>query len=224
MKITIYTINECPYCKTEKEYFASHNLQFEEKNVEQNREFLAEMLEKSNKFAGVPFTIIVNDQGVETPLKGFTKEEFDKVLGFADQAASQTAAPATQTAPVAPAPVADATAPAAPQPPMQDPVQAPVQPMPQAPVETPVVPPIADVPSQPPAPMPPVQEVPPAPVAEVPSVPAESVAPVAPPAPTAPVDAQLNSVMNNLQAMSQGSTGDLNSQAPSIPDLPQDNA
>src|SRR5690349_6022639 len=104
MKITIYTINDCPYCKSEKEYLTSHNLQFEERNVEQNRQFLAEMLEKSNKFAGVPFTVIVNDQGAENTLKGFTQEEFDKVLGFADKAPVQAVAtqPADTTQTVAP--------------------------------------------------------------------------------------------------------------------------
>jgi glutaredoxin len=211
MKITIYTINDCPYCKTEKEYFAAHNLQFEEKNVEQNREFLAEMLEKSNKFAGVPFTVIVNDQGVETPLKGFTKEEFDKVLGFADVAPQvSTNEPAVATAPAQVAAPSDVPAP------VTEPIQPVIPPVAQAPtmpvVETPVVPPepVAPVVENPVPPMPEAPVVPPAPIAEAPAVP-----------PAAPVDSQLNSVMNNLQAMSQD-TG-TNPQVPNIPDLPQDN-
>lgn len=82
MKVTIYTINECPYCKAEKEYLSSQNIAYEEKNVEQHREFLTEMLAASDNFAGVPFTLIVKDDGAQVGLKGFTKEEFDQALGI----------------------------------------------------------------------------------------------------------------------------------------------
>lgn len=82
MKITIYTISDCPFCQAEKDYLAQNNLNFEEKNVEQNREFLGEMLELSEKGAVVPFTVIIKDSGEEVKLRGFTKEEFDVALGL----------------------------------------------------------------------------------------------------------------------------------------------
>lgn len=80
MKITIYTITGCEFSKKEKEYLASKNLPFEEKNLEINKEFLTEMFAISNNFAGTPVTKIEKDDGQITVLKGFTKEEFDKVL------------------------------------------------------------------------------------------------------------------------------------------------
>lgn len=107
MKITVYTITECQFSKQEKEYLQSHGVQFEEKNVSSNREFLTEMLAVGSNFAGTPVTKIDTDDGKTVVLKGFTKEEFDKTLGFE----AQPAAPATQqpevAAPQAPV-VADA--------------------------------------------------------------------------------------------------------------------
>jgi arsenate reductase-like glutaredoxin family protein len=47
MKITVYTITDCPFCKQEKEFLTAQGLQFEEKNVQENRQFLTEMLDVS---------------------------------------------------------------------------------------------------------------------------------------------------------------------------------
>ena len=81
-KITIYTISSCPFSQQEKDYLKDNNFPFEEKNLEQNREWLTEMLTVSNNFAGAPVTKIEDENGQITILKGFTKEEFDKVLGL----------------------------------------------------------------------------------------------------------------------------------------------
>lgn len=81
MQITIYTIKDCPFCKEEKDYLTSLNLAFTEKNVEEKKEYLDEMLNLSDNFAGVPFTLIVKDDGSQVGLKGFTREEFEEALG-----------------------------------------------------------------------------------------------------------------------------------------------
>lgn len=101
MKITVYTISDCQFSAQEKEYLKAKNLQFEEKNLETNRDFLTEMLAVSNNFAGTPVTKIEKDDGQIVVLKGFTKEEFDKALGF-DNVSVGMAAPGsadTQTPP-----------------------------------------------------------------------------------------------------------------------------
>jgi len=85
MKITVYTVSDCQFSKAEKEYLQSHNLPYEEKNLEQNRDWLTEMLTVSNNFAGTPVTKIEKDDGQILVLKGFTQEEFDEVLGFKKQ-------------------------------------------------------------------------------------------------------------------------------------------
>jgi hypothetical protein len=55
------------------------------------------MLAVGSNFAGTPVTKIDTDDGKTVVLKGFTKEEFDKTLGFE----AQPAAPATQQPEVA---------------------------------------------------------------------------------------------------------------------------
>jgi glutaredoxin len=81
MKITVYTINDCQFSKAEKDYLLAHNLPYEEKNLETNKEYLTEMLAIANNFAGTPVTKVEKDDGQISVLKGFTKEEFDKLTG-----------------------------------------------------------------------------------------------------------------------------------------------
>ena len=96
MKITIYTITECQFSKQEKEYLSSHGLQFEEKNLETNREFLTEMLAVGGNFAGTPVTKIEKDDGQIVVLKGFTAAEFNKVLAVAPPATTPVEPKATE--------------------------------------------------------------------------------------------------------------------------------
>jgi glutaredoxin len=98
MKITVYTVSDCQFSKQEKEYLQSHNLSYEEKNLEQNREWLTEMLAVSNNFAGTPVTKIEKEDGQIIVLKGFTQEEFDQVFGFKkEEAVSQPTPPQPPT-------------------------------------------------------------------------------------------------------------------------------
>ncbi|MBI5122643.1 hypothetical protein HZA75_02170 [Candidatus Roizmanbacteria bacterium] len=92
MKITIYTIKDCAFSKQEKEYLNTNKLQYVEKDLETNKDFLTEMLAVSNNFAGTPVTRVEKDDGSIAVLKGFTKEEFDTTFGF-------TTAPTVTTAP-----------------------------------------------------------------------------------------------------------------------------
>jgi len=85
MKITVYTTADCQFSKAEKEYLTSHNLQYEEKDLETNKEFLTEMLAVSNNFAGTPVTRVEKDDGTIAVLKGFTKEEFDTTFGISTE-------------------------------------------------------------------------------------------------------------------------------------------
>lgn len=240
MKITIYTINDCAFCVQEKDYLKSHNLAFEEKNLEVNREFLTEMLTISNNFAGTPVTKIEKDDESVVILKGFTKEEFDDVLGFAAPIAAATtpsviAPPVIQPEVAQVAPVTTPVTP--PQPAVAAPVMsapavampaAPVEPIAPAPVAAPVAPvdhasiaaQIAELQAlqakllaqqAPVAPPAPVA-APVAPVVPTPPVVAQPavVAPVAPPAPPQSVDDSLASILAELQSK-------INTQQPTPP-------
>lgn len=93
MKITVYTITDCKFSQAEKQYLQSKQIQFEEKNLEANREYLTEMLNISNNFAGTPVTKIEKDDGQIIVLKGFTQDEFDKALAVDPNAPKQQIAP-----------------------------------------------------------------------------------------------------------------------------------
>ncbi len=174
MKITVYTISTCPFSQQEKDYLASNKLTFEEKNIEEHREFLAEMLKTSDEFAGVPFTVVEKDDGSKVNLKGFTKEEFDKELGLVQ--AKQEPAMSMANAGIKVPPPAPPAAPTAPTPPPPPPV---------APATSDVAPP-ADGPLPPPA------------VTEQTTPPPAPVSPPTPePLPTP--DESLKSVIENLQ-------------------------
>lgn len=80
MNITIYTIANSPFCDSLREYLNTNGLVFEEKNVEDNRTYLSEMLAISSNFAGVPFTVITKPDGSSIHLHGFTQSEFDTAL------------------------------------------------------------------------------------------------------------------------------------------------
>lgn len=152
MKVTIYTITDCPFSKQEKEYLTSHNIQFEEKNLETNKEFLTEMLTVSNNFAGTPVTKIDKDDGQIAVLKGFTQAEFDQTLNLAPApsdapAQTPTTPPAVEPQPVAEAPVVNdvqkvvnelaAQGSDLPQPPVPGEPSAPPEPIPTRPPEEP---------------------------------------------------------------------------------------
>jgi len=89
MKVVVYTVSYCKFSQEEKEYLKQRGIDFEEKNLETNPVFLEEMLKVSNNFAGTPVTVVVRDDGSQTVIKGFNKEELDQALAFSS-AESQT--------------------------------------------------------------------------------------------------------------------------------------
>ncbi|HLL60232.1 MAG TPA: glutaredoxin family protein [Candidatus Nitrosocosmicus sp.] len=207
MQITVYTIKDCPFCKAEKDFLTSHNIPFTEKNVEENREALAEMLEVSDKFAGVPFTMIVKDDGTKVPLKGYTQSEFEQALGIQ----TATAAPSTT-------PVVNQAAPA-------ESVAAPIQQEPSEPnmavANAGITLPMDSTPAEPAPVMPPPPVMPEPPMVE-PTVPATT---------PEPTNNELQGVLNNLVSMSgatettnpdePSSTVDHPVEAPPMPGMPQ---
>ncbi len=139
MKITVYTTTNCQFSKQEKEYLTSHNVPFDEKNLESNREYLTEMLTVGNNFAGTPVTKIEKNDDTIVVLKGFTQDEFDQALELAKPAAVPAPQPQSfqqppQNTPTPPQPQPPMTEPTPPVPPM--PTPEPVPPTtPQPPVQ-----------------------------------------------------------------------------------------
>ncbi len=158
MKITVYTITDCQFSKQEKEYLKLHNLPFDEKNLETNKEFLTEMLTVSNNFAGTPVTKIEKDDGQIAILKGFTKEEFDQTLGFTPPPTAQaqgTGNTNTQGPTDKPAANTSSSTPPSPTPePVKEPEKPAEEPKPETPPTStpePTTPPPPPTPQTPPA-------------------------------------------------------------------------
>ncbi len=82
MQIIIYTTSTCPYCKMLKEYLTTKSYAFSEKLVDMDDTAKEEMMKESNGFLGVPFTVIVKDDGSKETIIGFDKGKFGSVLGI----------------------------------------------------------------------------------------------------------------------------------------------
>ena len=74
-KVTIYTSNTCPHCKAAKNYLKENNIDFEEKNVDEDRSAIDYLVEKG--YRGVP---VINIDGED--LVGFNKDLVEEKLGL----------------------------------------------------------------------------------------------------------------------------------------------
>lgn len=66
-----------------KDYLASKSIAFTEKLVDMDEAAQKEMSEVSGGFLGVPFTLVVKDDGIRETIMGFDKGKFDSILGIA---------------------------------------------------------------------------------------------------------------------------------------------
>lgn len=74
-KVKIYTSNTCPHCKAAKNYLKENNIDFEEKNVDEDRSAIDYLVENGHR--GVP---VINIDGED--IVGFNKEVVDEKLGL----------------------------------------------------------------------------------------------------------------------------------------------
>ena len=72
-KVKVYTSNTCPYCTMAKEYLKVRNIEFEEKNVQTDKEARSELMNMG--YTGVPVIIIDGQEIV-----GFDKAKLDEIL------------------------------------------------------------------------------------------------------------------------------------------------
>lgn len=74
-KVIVYTSNTCPYCNSAKEYLNDKGVDYEERNISQNKEARIELTKRGIR--SVP-TIIIGDEVVV----GFDPAKLDKLLDF----------------------------------------------------------------------------------------------------------------------------------------------
>lgn len=76
--IVLYTKeHNCAPCLEAKRFLQEHNIEYVEKDVENNRDNLMELV-KQYRIMTVP-VLVVDDK----PLKGFDKQEYEQALGLA---------------------------------------------------------------------------------------------------------------------------------------------
>jgi len=80
MKVIIFSTATCPYCQMLKDFLKEKNVPFEEKLVDQDSQAKEEMMEKSGGYLGVPFTLIIRDDGQEEKVVGFDKAKLEQIL------------------------------------------------------------------------------------------------------------------------------------------------
>ena len=74
MKITAYLKTGCPWCIEMKKFFEDNNIEYIEKNVTENTDFMDEMIELSGQFKA-PTVVIGGEVYADTDV-----EEIKKVL------------------------------------------------------------------------------------------------------------------------------------------------
>jgi len=82
MKITVYSTSTCPYCKMLKNYLKEKNIEFEGKLVDKDEEAREQMIKDSGGFLGVPFSVIIKDNGEKQTVIGFDKTKINEALGI----------------------------------------------------------------------------------------------------------------------------------------------
>ena len=81
MQVIVYSTTTCPYCKMLKDYLQNKQIAFIEKLVDQDDIARDEMMAASNGFLGVPFSVVVKDDGAKETIIGFDKGRVNEVLG-----------------------------------------------------------------------------------------------------------------------------------------------
>ncbi len=75
--VKVYSITTCPWCDKVKKYLKSKGVEYEERNIETNDEFLAECKELS----GDEMVPVITADGKNFVL-GFDKAKLDEMLGL----------------------------------------------------------------------------------------------------------------------------------------------
>lgn len=82
MTVTVYSTTTCPYCKMLKKYLEEKGVKYSEKLVDQDDEAREAMLKESKGFLGVPFTVVVKDDGSKEDIIGFDKGKVNAAMGI----------------------------------------------------------------------------------------------------------------------------------------------
>jgi glutaredoxin len=78
-KVIIYSQETCPPCHAEKLWLKENGIEFEEKDIRKNDQYLQELIELGA--SATPVTII-KDEDSEEFILGFDQEKFAEIFGL----------------------------------------------------------------------------------------------------------------------------------------------
>lgn len=78
-KVVVYTQEGCGPCTAEKLWLKDNGVEFEERDIRENSQYLNEIVELGA--SATPATVIEDENGSEVIL-GFDQERLEKVLGL----------------------------------------------------------------------------------------------------------------------------------------------
>ncbi len=82
LKVKVYSTTTCEYCKSLRYYLDKKEINYEEAIVDLDHDALHEMLEESDGFTGVPFTVIEKEGCAKIKIKGFDVSQFKLALNI----------------------------------------------------------------------------------------------------------------------------------------------
>lgn len=80
MKVTIYSTSICAACHTLELWLDKVGQPYEKKITDTDPALMAEFMSVNDGLIGVPFSIVTDDQGVQTKISGFDQPAFKKAL------------------------------------------------------------------------------------------------------------------------------------------------
>ncbi len=80
MQIIVYSTTTCPYCKMLKDYLNGKSIDYVEKLVDLDETAKSEMMANSGGFLGVPFMVIVTNDGKKETVVGFDQGKIDQII------------------------------------------------------------------------------------------------------------------------------------------------
>lgn len=80
MHITIYSTATCAACHALTKWLDKHQIDYTKKITDEDPAVMAEFMAINDGMIGVPFTVIEQDDGVQTKLSGFDQSAFQKLL------------------------------------------------------------------------------------------------------------------------------------------------
>ncbi|MFL6556201.1 MAG: glutaredoxin family protein [Bacillus sp. (in: firmicutes)] len=78
-KVIIYSQETCPPCHAEKLWFKENGIEFEERDIRQNDQYLQELIQLGA--AATPVTIIQDEDNEEEVILGFDSAKFAELFG-----------------------------------------------------------------------------------------------------------------------------------------------